>query len=216
MKRVIETNEGIQAEATVHDFDLFQRGFRDRGMLETDSIIRSGISSGHAVEIGPGPGYLGLEWLKTTDRTTLSGIEISPAMIKTAEKNRADYGLFERAEYREGNALAIPLEDGFADHVFTNGSLHEWENPYLVLSEAHRILKPGGRLFISDLKRNINPLLAAMMKITVKGKAMKAGFSTSLQAAYTVDEMERLMEWSAFTAYRVSSNPFGLQITAIK
>ena len=214
--RIIETNEGIQAEATVQDFNLFQRSFRDRGILETDSIIKSGISTGSVVEIGPGPGYLGLEWLKKTAGTRLTGIEISPAMIGQAEKNRTEYAMEERAVYIQGSALSIPLDNESADHVFSNGSLHEWENPYIVLAEIYRVLKPGGKLFISDLKRNMSFLIAAVMRLTVKGSVMKAGFISSLKASYTAGELKRLMEWSLFENFYVKESPFGLELTGVK
>ncbi len=42
-----------------------QRSLRDRGWIETKLLIDHGFSKGHALEIGPGPGYLGLEWLNT-------------------------------------------------------------------------------------------------------------------------------------------------------
>jgi hypothetical protein len=37
---------------------------RDKGWMETDLILKLGIQHGLALEVGPGPGYLGLEWLK--------------------------------------------------------------------------------------------------------------------------------------------------------
>ena len=215
-KRVIETNEGIQSEVTVTDFNLMQRSFRDRGILETRAIIKSGINKGTAVEIGPGPGYLGLEWLKSTHKTSLIGVEISPAMIHQAEKNRSEYKLDERSRYIEGTALKIPLEDESADHIFSNGSLHEWENPYIVLSEVYRVLKPGGKLFISDLKRNLSLFITLIMQISSRGKIMKKGLMTSIQAAYTRGELLRLCEWSAFEKYRVKESLFGLELTAQK
>ena len=57
--RVKETDQGIQGEWMVEIFDQFQRGMRDRGWIETDAIIKSGIRAGHALELGPGPGYVG-------------------------------------------------------------------------------------------------------------------------------------------------------------
>ncbi len=56
--RIPETNEGIQGEFDVGEYNLFARTMRDRGWMETDVIIKSGISRGMALEIGPGPGYL--------------------------------------------------------------------------------------------------------------------------------------------------------------
>ena len=57
--RVIETNQGIQGELNVAVYDQMQRTFRDRGWIETGEIIKHGITRGHALEVGPGPGYLG-------------------------------------------------------------------------------------------------------------------------------------------------------------
>ena len=91
-ERVVETDEGIQGEWTVAVYDQMQRRFRDKGWMETKAIIRSGISTGSALEVGPGPGYLGLEWLKHNDGTQLTGLDISPDMISAAQRNAAEYG----------------------------------------------------------------------------------------------------------------------------
>lgn len=215
-ERVIETTEGIQEEATVEQFDAMQREFRDRGLLETKSILNAGILSGRVLELGPGPGYLGLEWLKATADSFLTGVEISPAMMAVAERNRRDYGLQERAEYLEGTVLDLPLENESVDAVFSNGSLHEWENPVRVMEEAYRVLKPGGRFFISDLKRNISIPVLWLMKITVKGEAIKKGLVTSVHAAYTAEETRRLFEWSRFGTFSVKESPFGIEIIGRK
>ena len=88
--RVKETDQGIQGELIVETYDQFQKGMRDKGWIETDAIIKSGICAGHALELGPGPGYVGLEWLKKTQATRLTGLDISPDMIAMAERMRGN------------------------------------------------------------------------------------------------------------------------------
>jgi ubiquinone/menaquinone biosynthesis C-methylase UbiE len=82
--RVPETDQGIQGKLTVAIYDQMQRRLRDKGWMQTKDIIKSGITKGIALEIGPGPGYLGLEWLKNTQGTTIRGIDISADMISIA------------------------------------------------------------------------------------------------------------------------------------
>ena len=125
------------------------------GWIETGDIIKHGITQSYALEVGPGPGYLGLEWLKQTQGTRLKGLDISPDMIALAEKNARDYGLTDRVEYVCSNAATMPFDDTTFDAVFTNGSLHEWATPRRTFDEIGRVLKPGGRVFISDLRRDI-------------------------------------------------------------
>src|SRR5271157_4676980 len=99
--RVKETDQGIQGEFTVEIYNRFQRTMRDRGWIETNAIIKSGIQTGHVLEIGPGPGYIGLEWLKSTNATHLTGLDISPDMIAIAERNANEYSLSDRVEYSQ-------------------------------------------------------------------------------------------------------------------
>ncbi len=83
--RVPETDSGIQGEFDVTVYDQFQRSMRDRGWIETRELLSHGITGGYALEVGPGPGYLGLEWLKHTQATSLRGLEISPVMSAVAQ-----------------------------------------------------------------------------------------------------------------------------------
>ena len=62
--RVIETNEGIQAPPTAELFDQFAKGMRDKGWQGVDSMLASGLPAGDLLELGPGPGYVGLELAK--------------------------------------------------------------------------------------------------------------------------------------------------------
>ena len=87
-ERIVETNEGIQEETTTAEFDVFARHMRDRGLMDIDTIIKHGIVGGDVLEIGSGPGYYGLEWLKSAGEARLTGLEISANMIRVAQKKR--------------------------------------------------------------------------------------------------------------------------------
>ena len=66
--RIPETDTGIAGEVETQMHDVMMRKMRDRGWIETNLTLKAGILSGTVLEIGPGPGYLGLEWLKKTER----------------------------------------------------------------------------------------------------------------------------------------------------
>lgn len=215
-QRMIETNEGIQQEFDVVGYDIFQRRMRDRGWIETDAIIRCGIHCGHVLEVGPGPGYLGLEWLKKTENSDLNCIEISANMIRVAQKNASEYRLNDRVSYQFGNAEQIPFESESFDAVFTNGSLHEWEHPVMIMNEIYRVLKPGGRYFISDLRRDVSLPIRYFLFATVKPKAMRSGLKSSLGAAYTAEEIQGILKTSDLKEAAVACDPFGLSITGVK
>ena len=158
-QRIAETSEGIQDELTVQIFDQFAKIMRDKGWDNVDNFIKAGIIRGNVLELGPGPGYVGLEWLKMFPDSTLTGCEISPEMIRLAEKNTKDYGYETRASYIECNCMQMPFQDCSFDAVFSSGSLHEWEDPIMVFNEINRVLRPEGLFCINDMRRDVNPII---------------------------------------------------------
>lgn len=214
--RVIETNEGIRGEFNVEIYDRMMRSLRDRGWVETDQILKSGITDGLALEIGLGPGYLGLEWLKKMEGTKLTGLEISPEMISIAEKNAREYGLEERVKYVEGDAQKMPFENNTFDGVFTNGSLHEWSQPIRILDELFRVLKPGGGYFVSDMRRDMSPLMKWFMKLVTKPKEIRPGLKSSINASYTIEEIESILAETSLKEHEVKKLMMGFVVTGVK
>ena len=216
LSRVPETDLGIQGELAVEIYDQMQRRLRDRGWIETQSIIKNGITHGRALEIGPGPGYLGLEWLKNTQGTTLKGLDISEDMVALAQRNAEACGMSGRAEYVRGNAAKLPFSDESFDAVFTASSLHEWSEPEETLREAWRILKPGGRLLVMDFRRDMFPVLKWLLWLVAKPKEIRPGLLTSLRAAYTPEEAKVLIREAGLLSCEIEASQAGLKVTGTK
>jgi ubiquinone/menaquinone biosynthesis C-methylase UbiE len=214
--RIVETDSGIEGELTVAIYDSMQRRLRDRGWIETNDIIQSGITKGLALEIGPGPGYLGLEWLKNTEGTRLKGLDISADMIAVAARNAEEYGLTDRVEYVRSNGDKMPFANTMFDAVFTNGSLHEWADPKNTMNEIWRVLKPGGTIFISDLRRDMFFLIRWFLYIASKPKEIRPGLISSINAAYTPAELKDLIKDTKLANCAVTGNLIGLIVTGKK
>lgn len=81
------------------------------------------------------------------------GIDMTYEMRQKATAGAQKMGA-ENVEFREGIAEELPLQDGFADVVISNGVLNLTVNKVNTLREWARILKPGGRLYLGDIILN--------------------------------------------------------------
>jgi ubiquinone/menaquinone biosynthesis C-methylase UbiE len=120
-------------------------------------------------------------------------------------------------EYVHKNATkGFDMEDETFDVVFSTGSLHEWEKPINVFNEMYRVVKKGGKIFVSDLRRDLRWIAKNMMLMSIKDKAMKPGFISSLNAAYTVEEIRGILKKTDIKQFNVTKDSFGLQIVCYK
>lgn len=78
------------------------------------------------------------------------GIDITEGMVKKAQTGAGEAGV-KNAKFRQGYGETLPVEDGWADVVISNGVLNLMPDKRTALSEMARILKPEGRLQIADI-----------------------------------------------------------------
>ena len=130
-------------------------------------------------------------------------------MIALAERNAREYGLARRVEYVHSSGNKMPFDDNTFDAAFTNGSLHEWADPCSTFDEIWRVVKPGGKVFISDLRRDMFALVRWFLWLNTEPKEIRPGLVSSINAAYTPQELERLIEGTSWNAVRYPATCWG-------
>jgi ubiquinone/menaquinone biosynthesis C-methylase UbiE len=78
------------------------------------------------------------------------GIDMTAEMLAKSRQTAAALGLGQ-VEFREGLAEALPVEDGWADVVISNGVINLCADKRAVFAEIRRVLRPGGRLQFADI-----------------------------------------------------------------
>lgn len=103
------------------------------------------------VDLGAGEGVLS-QLLAKRARSVVC-IDNSPGMVKVGSELARDNGI-DNLTYKLGDIEAVPLPDDSVDLAVLSQALHHARRPETALAEASRILRPGGRLVVLDLKQH--------------------------------------------------------------
>jgi arsenite methyltransferase len=105
----------------------------------------------HVVDVGSGAGFDSFVAAgQVGDTGKVVGVDMTPEMLARSRRTAAAMGL-SNVEFREGLAEALPVEDGWADAVISNGVVNLCADKRAVFDDIRRVLRPGGWFQFADI-----------------------------------------------------------------
>jgi len=148
------------------------------------------------VDLGSGGGFdcfLAAAEVGATGRVI--GIDMTPDMVNKARRN-ADKGNFTNVELRLGEIEHLPVADATADVIISNCVINLSPDKPQVFREAFRVLKPGGRLAISDV--------VATVELPVEMRNDPKLHSACVAGAPPIDDLRTMIAAAGFTDVRIA------------
>jgi len=177
------------------------------------------VPQSRVLEVAPGPGYFAIELAKLGDYQ-VTGLDISETFVEIATANAAKANV--RVDFRRGNASAMPFADQTFDFLLCRAAFKNFAAPKQALEEMHRVLKPGGKALIIDLRRDaskasINEAVNGMHVGLVNAMVTKLTFRFMLlKRAYTRNGFEDLIRETPFRDFEIRENLIGVEILLTK
>jgi ubiquinone/menaquinone biosynthesis C-methylase UbiE len=188
---------------------------KDRGYTALADVIAARLPpKARVLEVAPGPGYLAIELAKRGLR--VSGVDISRSFVKIASDHAHAAGV--DILFREGNASQLPYPDDAFDFVVCRAAFKNFSDPLGALDETYRVLAPGGRASIIDLRKD-----ATMDEIRGEVDAMEISWLSRvwtrwtfrwflLKNAYTEDAIRELVGNSRFGTGEIRRDGVGFDL----
>jgi ubiquinone/menaquinone biosynthesis C-methylase UbiE len=167
------------------------------------------------LEVAPGPGYFSIELAKL-GRYAITGLDLSGTFVRMATKKAAQVGV--QANFTQGSASNMPFPAGSFDFLLCRAAFKNFANPVGALQEMSRVLKPGGRGVIIDLKGNASP---SEISREVDGMGLspfnrwltKLAFKTMLlRRAYRREQFQKMLEQATFSSVEINEADLGFEI----
>lgn len=116
-------------------------------------VAASGLTGdGRVLDVGTGPGRVPLAIVEAVPGLHVDGIDLSPSMIEHAREAAAAADLRDRVTFVVADVADLPYSADTFDMAVSSMSQHHWTDVRASVSELCRVVRPGGRIWIYDLR----------------------------------------------------------------
>jgi ubiquinone/menaquinone biosynthesis C-methylase UbiE len=198
----------------------YARNTAGRDHRKSAELVAGQVAAGASIlEVAPGPGYLAIELAKI-DAYRVFGLDISQSFVQMATARAQDAGV--AVEFRHGDAAEMPFPPDSFDFIVCQAAFKNFSEPVQALREMHRVLKPGGKALILDLRPDASP-----NAINAEVKKMGLGWFSFLMTklafrycllkrAYSQDQFRQMAFQTPFKTCEIQEEPLGLMVALVK
>jgi ubiquinone/menaquinone biosynthesis C-methylase UbiE len=196
--------EVMDSQEEAADYDAMDHAEVNARFCEDLLALRPRL--GRALDVGTGPALIPIELCRRAASVEVHAIDLAASMLALGQRNIERAGVGACVHLELADAKATCWGDGAFDAVFANSLVHHMPDPDRLLREMHRLVMPGGVLFVRDLVRpdSLEQVRALVRKhapapdsvdplVTARDRRQRGLFEASLHAALTVDEVVALV-----------------------
>ncbi|MEG3850072.1 methyltransferase domain-containing protein [Microcoleus sp. herbarium19] len=223
--KLLQAKLGAYMEMPVNETDFMDRVLEPEVMdsweeaIEYDSMDFTEVNAafarsaaalgpvfGNVLDVGTGTARIPIALCALRPEWKLTCIDLSANMLKVGAQNVEKAGVRSQISLELIDAKAMPYPDSYFDMVISNSIIHHLPDPVPFLQEVRRVLKPNGSIFLRDLLRPETREMRDNLVELYAGDCnahQKQLFSDSLQAAFTLGEVEEMIQNAGLDGLRV-------------
>jgi arsenite methyltransferase len=198
---------GVSDDAAINTLVSTRLGYSENDLANVPEGADMGLGCGNPraiasikpgetiLDLGSGGGFdCFLAAVETGESGHVIGIDMTPTMISKARGN-AVKGKYHQVEFRLGEIEHLPVADGYVDVIISNCVINLSPDKDQVFKEAFRVLKPGGRLAISDV--------VASTELPEEIRRDLALYSGCMAGASQISELQDILQKNGFENIRI-------------
>ena len=207
LKRVLEP-EVMDSVEEARDYDQMDHAAVNDVFVS--DLLASGEIAGEILDLGTGTAQIPVALCQRQEGCQVMAVDLAVHMLDLARYQLEVNALVERIMLDHIDAKSLPYDADRFDVVMSNSIVHHIPDPYDVLEESVRVLKPGGRIFFRDLLRpgsdeQVGDLVQAYAG--TENEHQQKMFDDSLRAALSLEEIQQLVK-------RLGFDPSGVTATS--